>query len=412
MNDLLKLETLLDSLGGEKRINYALDHFKAALKSVGNPERDVKSILIGGTNGKGTTTLLISQTLKGHGLNVSTYLSPHLQSPTERILNNLIPIVEKDLLALALEFETTARKFNLTYFEYLTLLFFVQAKRVQSDFSIVEVGLGGRLDSTNVVDPLASILTNVSFDHQALLGNSLEAILTEKLGILRTKSSLFTGVNEVGLRKIIENRCAELDADVHYASEIQTQVNKVSWDGQEITLNGAPFFLTNPSPGSVANATLAFLALKNIFPEIGLSTIQEAFRKTKTPGRFETISLKPRVVLSGDHNPAGVDCLRDTLKSMSSGKLFTVCGFSPDKPYQEMFNQLKIISDEILLTQIPRLKDKTTAEYRAMGEFEPEANRAVERMLAKMGPSDILLITGSLYLVGDLRKLWADKVTF
>jgi dihydrofolate synthase/folylpolyglutamate synthase len=231
MNDLLKLETFLDSLGGEKRINYALDHFKLALKSVGNPERDVKSILIGGTNGKGTTTLLISQTLKSHGLNVSTYLSPHLQSPTERILNNLIPIVEKDLLALALEFETTARKFNLTYFEYLTLLFFVQAKRVQSDFSIVEVGLGGRLDSTNVVDPLASILTNVSFDHQALLGNSLEAILTEKLGILRTKSSLFTGVNEVGLRKIIENRCAELDADVHYASEIQTQVNKVSWDG-------------------------------------------------------------------------------------------------------------------------------------------------------------------------------------
>lgn len=412
MNNLQKLETLLESLGGEKRINYALDHFKSALKSVGNPEKAVKSILIGGTNGKGTTTLLVSQALKTEGLKVSTYLSPHLQSPTERILNNLTPIPEQELLDLALEFEPTARKFNLTYFEYLTLLFFVQAKRIKSDFSVIEVGLGGRLDSTNVVEPIASVLTNVSFDHQAILGNSLEAILTEKLGIIRPKGLLFTGINDSKLRKMIESRCSELGVVFRYSTEVQTEITKVTWGGQEVTLNGTPFFLTNPSPGTIANAALAFLSLRNIFPKMTLSTIQEGFRNTKTPGRFETVKLNPRVVLSGDHNPAGVECLKETLKSMSSGRLLTICGFSPDKPYQEMFKQLKTISDEILLTQIPRLKEQTTMEYQTMGEFEPEATRAVERMLAKMSPSDTLLITGSLYLVGELRKLWADKVTF
>jgi dihydrofolate synthase/folylpolyglutamate synthase len=412
MNNLQKLETLLESLGGEKRINYALDHFKSALESVGNPEKSVKSILIGGTNGKGTTTLFVSQALKAQGLKVSTYLSPHLQSPTERILNNLNPIPEQELLALALEFESTARNFNLTYFEYLTLLFFVRAQRIKSDFSVVEVGLGGRLDSTNVAEPIASVLTNVSFDHQALLGNSLEAILTEKLGIIRPEGLLFTGIHDSKLRKMIESRCSQLGVVFHYSTEVQTEIRKVTWAGQEVTLNGTPFFLTNPSPGTVANAALAFLTLRNLFPKMAISTIQEAFRNTKTPGRFETLRLNPRIVLSGDHNPAGVECLKETLKSMGSGRLLTICGFSPDKPYQEMFKQLKNISDEILLTQIPRLKEQTTAEYQTMGEFEPEAARAVERMLAKTSPNDTLLITGSLYLVGELRKLWADKVTF
>ncbi len=412
MTDLEKLEALLESLGGEKRIRYALDHFQTALKSVGNPEQTVKSILIGGTNGKGTTTLLISQTLKAQGFKVSTYLSPHLQSPTERILNNLNPIEEKELLALAEEFKSTADKFELTYFEYLTLLFFVQAQRNQSDFSIIEVGLGGRLDSTNVTDPIATVLTNVSFDHQSLLGNTLETILKEKLGILRNESLLFTGIREPQLKEIIETQCQELDAIFYYSQELTTEIHKITWEGQEISINGYPFFLRNPSPGTLANAALAFLTLRIIFPAIPISTLQTAFRKTKTPGRFETLSLNPRVVLSGDHNPAGITCLKSTLNKVSSGKLLILCGFSPDKPYQEMYLELKEISDDILLTQIPRLSDKTTEQYRAMGNFEENAEIAVQKMLAKTGPEDTLLITGSLYLVGELRRLWKNKVSF
>lgn len=412
MTDRDTLEALLDSLGGEKRIRYALDHFKSALAAVGNPEKSVKSILIGGTNGKGTTTLLISQALKTHGLKVTTYLSPHLQSPAERILTNLEPVKDSEFLALATEFEPIAKQFSLTYFEYLTMLFFLHAQKVGSDFSIIEVGLGGRLDSTNVTDPIATVLTNVSFDHQAFLGNTLESILTEKLGILRQESLLFTGIESRDLRRIVEDRCNELDAIFYYSKELKTEVIQTSWDGQEITINGYPFFLSNPSPGTVANAALAFLTLRIAFPVIPISTLQEAFRKTKTPGRLEVVQHHPRVVLSGDHNPAGIECLKNTLSDVHQGRLLTLCAFSPDKPFQTMYQELKTISDKILLTQIPRLKDLTQPEYKGLGEFEPDAFKAVEKLLEQAKPKDTILITGSLYLVGELRKLWKEQVEF
>jgi len=412
MNDLEKLESILESLGGEKRIRYTLDHFKSALKSVGNPEQTVKSFLIGGTNGKGTTTLLISHALKASGLKVSTYLSPHLQSPTERILNQLEPISEKTLLELAIEFKHTAKQFELTYFEFLTLLFFVHANRTQSDYSVIEVGLGGRLDSTNVFDPVASILTNVSLDHQAFLGDTKEAILNEKLGILRPSGLLFTGINEPELKKIVATKCQELRATSYFSEKVTSKSLKSIWDGQETVIDGFSFFLTNPSPGTLVNAKLAYLTLRTLFPSIPISTLQTAFQNTKTPGRFETVNLNPRVVLSGDHNLAGIECLKETLKNSKSGRLLTLCGFSPDKPFAEMYGELKAISDEILLTQIPRLKDKTTQSYRRLGPFEEDATKAVQKMLALARPEDTVLVTGSLYLVGELRKLWKDKVSF
>ncbi len=412
MTELQKLESLLESLGGEKRIHYALDHFKTALTEVGNPEKSVKSILIGGTNGKGTTTLLISQDLKAHGFKIATYLSPHLQSPTERILENLTPVSESTLLELALEFEPIAKKFTLTYFEFLTLLFFVHAERTQVDFSVIEVGLGGRLDSTNVTDPVATVLTNIALDHQALLGDSVEAICKEKLGVLRPESLLFTGIEDPKLRELIETQCQELDAIFYYSKELKTEVSKTSWEGQEVLINGYPFFLSNPSPGTLANASLAFLTLRIVFPTISISTLQEAFRKTKTPGRFEWISHNPRVILSGDHNPAGIECLKKTLTQVNRGKIYTVCGFSPDKPFVSMFQELRSFSEDILLTQIPRLQDKTTPEYQSMGEFEPDPLIAVRRMLEKVSQEDTLLVSGSLYLVGEIRKLWRDRVDF
>lgn len=412
MNNLEKLESVLESLGGEKRIRYTLDHFKSALKSVGNPEQNVKSLLIGGTNGKGTTTLLISHALKASGLKVSTYLSPHLQSPAERILNQLEPIPEKALLELAIEFEQTAKQFELTYFEYLTLLFFVHAKRTQSDYSVVEVGLGGRLDSTNVFDPVASILTNVSLDHQAFLGDTKEAILNEKLGILRPSGLLFTGIVEPELKNKVETKCLELRANCYFSENLKSKCLKTCWDGQEAVIDGFSFFLTNPSPGTLVNAKLAFLSLRTLFPSMPISTLQTAFQDTKTPGRFETVSLNPRVVLSGDHNLAGIECLKETLKSSKSGRLLTICGFSPDKPFTEMYAELKAISDEIVLTQISRLKDKTTTSYRDLGYFEEDPTKAVQKLLALARPEDTVLVTGSLYLVGELRKLWKEKVSF
>ena len=167
--------------GEKERINYALDRFQNALKAVGNPEKDVHTLVIAGTNGKGITTLLVSGALARAGFRVCTYLSPHLQSPSERFLWNLSSIEEDELASLGLEFADTARSHELSYFEFLTLLSFIWAKRRGADIHVLEVGLRGRLDATNVTDPLACAITNISLDHQAYLGTTKEQILAEKL---------------------------------------------------------------------------------------------------------------------------------------------------------------------------------------------------------------------------------------
>jgi len=406
------LDSLLEARGGERRINYALDRFRAALKHIGNPERDVYTVVISGTNGKGSTALLVSSALVCAGFRVGTYLSPHLQSPVERFLLNLNPIEESELTELALEFEKVAEQFELSYFEFLTLLNFVWVKRKAVDFCVLEVGLGGRLDATNVTDPLACAVTNIDFDHEEYLGKTLEAILDEKLGIIPPEGLLFTGIAQEKLRRLIEKKCEVLDAIYYYAGELRTLTKRREWAGQDISINGFPFQLSNPSVGTAENATLAFLLLRIVFPKIEVETIQHAFEMVGTPGRMEVVQDNPRVVLSGDHNPGGLRCLLSTLEQLRAESLRTLCAFSPDKPYKEMFKSLQSISTQIELTEISKHKNKFSKDYYQMGNFIPNPLQAVEQAVKKLSPQDTLLITGSLYLVGEVRKLWHSKTRF
>lgn len=411
-NGMSSLESLLKSVGGERRINYDLARFQAALDHTRNPEQFVYSLVVAGTNGKGSTALYLTAALTAAGYRTGSFLSPHLQSPTERFLNNLVPISEAELTALAQEFLPTAKKFDLTYFEFLTLLFFHWAKRQEFQFVVLEVGLGGRLDATNVTRPIASVITNIARDHEKYLGDTLPKILEEKLGVLRPEGLLFTGVREPELLQRIEEKCAELDAIYYYSKELDIRPGQSRWDGQSFTLNENLFEVTNPTPGTIQNAALAFLLCRIAFPRISLSTLQMAFRSVRTPGRMEVISTHPRVVLSGDHNPAGIECLKATLRQLPVEKLTTVCAFSLDKPYAGMYQSLAEISDEIVLTTHSRQGDSVPEEYRGLGQFVPDPVRAVEGVLEKAHPEDTILITGSLYLVGEVRKLWRQKVEF
>jgi dihydrofolate synthase / folylpolyglutamate synthase len=407
-----ELQELLESLGGEKRVHYTLDRLKAALKKLGNPQETVYSLIIAGTNGKGTTTLLVSSVLAEAGYKVGTFLSPHLVSPNERLLRNLDPIPEPELTELAFEHEPLARELNLTYFEFLTVLFFVWAAREKMDFMVLEVGLGGRLDATNVVDALACAVTNISFDHQAYLGNTLESILEEKLGVMRPEGLVFTGVDSPALMRRLEERCAEVDAVHYYAHEVRREVLERSWEGQKITLNGYPFTLRNPGEGAVKNAALAFLMLRIVFPRLPVSTIQRGFARVRNPGRMEIVATHPRVVLSGDHNPAGLETTIESLAKHETGRLFTVCGFSADKPMREMFERLRSLSTDIRLTRIDRLKAPLPDDYESIGPFTADPHAAIDAMLAAAGPEDTVLVTGSLYLVGQVRPRWSPEVTF
>jgi dihydrofolate synthase / folylpolyglutamate synthase len=409
---LQTLEKILEALGGERRIDYSLERFNKALESLGNPEKSVKTLVIAGTNGKGTVSLLISSALKAAGFRTATYLSPHLQSLSERFLHNLVPIEGNLLEGLAVEFEPTAKKFKLSYFEFLTLLFFIWTQREGFDFNVVECGLGGRLDATNVTNPIASVITNISQDHQEYLGDTLEAILQEKMGILRPEALLFTGVRDPKLLEIIDKKCLELDAIQYYAKEIRSEVREISPHTQSVTFNGFPFTLNNPSLGTVENAALAFLLMRIVFPKIPMATLQQAFAQVKTPGRMEIVQENPRVILSGDHNAAGVTCLIETLKRVSIKQPKIVCGFSPDKPHAEMYQALAGIASEVTLTSVPRFQDKLPKSYFSMGPYVENPIQAVERAIANSDSTDTIIVTGSLYLVGEVRKIWKPSVTF
>ena len=407
------VDTILEGLGGEGRMDFTLERLKAALVAVGNPEKGVPSLIIGGTNGKGSTALFISSALAEAGVRVGTYLSPHLQSPVERFLLNLSPIGLETLTLLAREHETLALAHRLTYFEYLTLLYFVWAKEQKTEVSVLEVGLGGRLDSTNVTRPLASIVTNIALDHQAYLGDTHEKILAEKLGILPAEGLLFTGVSQPDLLNLVEQRCAELDAIYYYSKELNVVPKTRYWDGQTFSINGYEFSASNPTAGMRENAALAFLTLRIVFPRLSLLQIQNAFAHVSTPGRFETVSLNPRVVLSGDHNPHGLATLVETISHLAPTRTKILCGFSPDKPYHEMYAALQRVSPDLLLTSVENRMKKTVSEdYSRLGLYEPDPRRAVEKILQEAQAEDTILVTGSLYLVGAVRGMWHSKVAF
>lgn len=401
------IREILERLGSEKRIVLGLDRVRAAAAELGHPERHGHSLLVGGTNGKGTTTLLLSAALRAAGHDVATYLSPHLESPTERFLWNGSPISEEELDSLGLEHERLATDFDLTYFEFLTLLFLVWARRRGARFSVLEVGMGGRLDATNLVDPIASIITNVGLDHEKWLGNTEEAILEEKMGILRAEGLAFSGIDSPELVSRLIRRCEELDCIYYLSRELRLERTKLSWEGQDVTLNGYPFRLTSPSVAAARNAALAFLALRIVFPKIPVTTLQEAFAGVRNPGRLEVVQRSPRVVLSGDHNPHGLETLLQTLRELPTGRVHTVCAFSPEKAYERMVRELEKVSTSLTLTEVPRWQGQMPEGYRELAPFEPDARRALAKAIASAGPDDTVLVTGSLYLVGEARSLWA-----
>ncbi len=402
---------ILERLGGESRIHYSLDHFTQALEAAGSPHKSVKTIVIAGTNGKGSVSLLASSALISAGKQVGTFLSPHLQHPRERILHNLVPLSAASLDALAPKWEALADQFQLTYFEFVNLLCFVWAKEAGLDYLVLEVGMGGRLDSTNVTTPIATAITTIDFDHQAYLGKTLEAILTEKMGIMRAGVPVFTHVRGENLEAVLEKRAAELKAPVHYAWKQPALVKQVQWSGQTVELHGTPFHLATPTPGMAQNAAVAYDLARFIAPALAVDQLQMAFARVRNPGRMEVVQEQPRIVLSGDHNPAGIQTLVETLGLLNC-KPRVICAFAPDKPHAEMLKALQAVASDVILTRIGRFENKMPAGYEKLTFFIPDPEACVTHATRYMGPKETLLITGSLYLVGELRPRWKPEVNF
>lgn len=404
------IEKILESLGGQKRIRNSLKNIQEALQNIGDPQKTVKTIVIGGTNGKGTTTLFTSAVLREAGNNVMTYMSPHLEHPNERLLYNLNPISKPKLESLLLKRLPLAKQFDLTYFEILTVVLFDWANELKPDWLILEVGMGGRLDATNVTDPKACIITNIDLDHQAYLGDTKEKILKEKMGILRPKTPIFSAITENTLQQILTQWAQNNDCSLSFSDSTYQSLDR-NWMGQNCIIDNIKFKLSNPSITTIYNARLSYHFIKNFFPEIKTEVIQKGFEKSINPGRMEIMQENPLVVLSGDHNEAGVQNLLETIATLPNKHLHILCGFSPDKPYQKMYSSLKTVAKTIFLTQISERKPENS-NYFKMGNFYEDPTVAMKELISIAKKEDVVLVTGSLYLVGEVRKSFDKLLNF
>ncbi len=374
---------------GSNREDPSLDPVNGALEELGKPESDYSIILVGGTNGKGSTAEMISRCLQELGHDVGVYKSPHMISLRERIRVNHREIEEKEFERLYEEINSLDA--DLTFFEFMTVMAYRHFSTHSVDYAVMEVGMGGRLDATNVAESDISVITNIEEDHTQYLGETREEIAREKAEIAPWKSKLVTGDR---MEPILEV-AAERSTEVLDPLPVEKIGSKYLVEGQEFEL---------PVRGSFQEENLE-TALRVVKELEELPDLQQAFSGLDFPGRMELVSRQPRLILDGAHNPAA---LRKVLEDFPEE--FT-CVFSAlkSKAIGEMVEVLEERATKFYFTrpEFERAEDPEEIAGEASIEYEVEEDpgKALERALDEAGERGAVVVTGSLYLIGDIKKL-------
>lgn len=412
-----------------REVRYApevmnLDRPVALLAQLDNPHRDYPIIHITGTKGKGSVGAYCLAALQAAGLRAGLYSSPHLQDFRERFRINESMIDPDTLAALLAEIKPFADRIEgLTWFELITVLALLYFARQQVDAVILEVGLGGRLDATNVVTPLVSVITSLSYDHMHLLGNTLAQIAAEKAGIIKPGVPVVSAPQPPEAAEVLAAVAAERGAPLTVIGrDWLIQPGRSTRYGQDFLAGPAgelPRRYVTPLLGKhqVLNASAALAALE-IAGRAGLAippVVQGGgLLNANWPGRFEIVAENPWVVLDAAHNGASADCLRETLQEVFPGRrpLALVFGASADKDVTGMFHALLPQVDHLLLAQAvhPRAMALQVLEEQAAGvgfhgtiEAVPVVGEALRRARALTGPDGVVVVTGSLFIIGEAR---------
>jgi len=375
-------------------------------------------VLITGTNGKGSTAVLLDAILRAAGYRTGCFTSPHLVDVSERIVIDGRPIDAATLTRLAGEVRdamaASARPVRATYFEALTAIGFLAFARAEVDVAVVEVGMGGLYDSTNVCDPLVSVLTNVTLDHTAFLGPTVDAIASEKVGVARPGRVFVTAVEDGVFERVVGPALNGIGASARRlgreVSVARRADGRIDWSGVRRSLDGVPVGL--PGTFQVENAALA-LAAAEALADTGLSVDDVAMRAgiagAVWPGRMQRVHLRPTVILDGCHNPGAAIRLAETLRADPPARpLVMVHGSRPDKDVATVLATLVPCVDAVVETGIPGLAAsedlavlaRTAGGGRTPVEIVPDLRQAISRAMAIAGPTGTVLVTGSLYLVG------------
>ena len=415
----------LYTLGNEvKAVKLGLERITMLLRMLGNPQNAFKTIHVAGTNGKGSTCAMIEAGLRGNRVRTGLYTSPHLVSPVERIQVDGRPI-DEDLFAAIFnhvheeaESLLAAGRIDMhpTYFEMVTAMAFCVFKLLKVDTAVIEVGLGGRLDATNVIAPTMSVITAIDFDHEAWLGSSIEAIAAEKAGIIKYKVPVIIApqqhraAEDLLVKTAIDNRCqfAQAQNSRGHIGEIDAFSSRVLVGGRTVRV-----WIDCPLAGEhqVDNAVTAAVVLLNLkYPP---HLVRFGIKQAEWPGRLERVAQNPDIILDGAHNPAGVRALAAYIRRFfADRKVWIVYGTMRDKSVDEIGETLLPAAQEVILTQVDSERALRPEAMREMFSSHPRLRtaprleQALEIVRAEAAPEDVVFITGSLYLVGEARPLF------
>jgi len=414
---------------------FGLENISTLANDLGAPHRAQPCAHIAGTNGKGSTAAMLDSILRAAGLRSGLYTSPHLERINERIRVGGEEIPDDEFaasftrVAEAIErlIASGALAAHPTYFECLTAMSFDAFARAEVDFAVYEVGMGGRLDATNIIMPEVAVITQIDFDHEDYLGHSIEEIAGEKAGIIKPGGWVVSAAERPEARAVIARRATELDARL-VEIDGAYRISGLHSDGgcYRASVSSAhsnkAIRLTLPLPGSfqVRNAVTAVAAAR-LLAERGFPITDEAIARgvaaVRWPGRLERLAERPAVFLDGTHNPAGArELLAFWEENFAGRRIFLVYGAMRDKAVDEIAGLLFPRADRVILTS-PRqsrsisapLLAEMTAHLSSNFEVAADPSAALERALELAGPGDAVFATGSLYLVGDLRCYWVHR---
>ncbi len=417
------------SLGHETlAMKLGLRNIEVLLNSLGNPQRSFPSIQIAGTNGKGSTAVVIDSILRAAAIRSGLYTSPHLVSVTERIRVGGEEISREEFARLATKVRQTAEQLVAekqlealpTFFEQVTAIALLAFQKANLAIAVLETGLGGRLDATTCAGAETVVITPVAMDHETYLGNTIEEIAAEKAAIIRRGVTAIVAPQTEAVTEVILKHCA-MNNIAPVFDQTVTRIDDVTAEGQfKVTFetrNGTyprvPLALLGRH--QIANASLAIAvaeALQKKGYKIPSSAIAKGIATAKHPGRLERISGRPSVLLDGAHNPAGAKALREYLDEFAPRPLTLVFGAMNDKKLEEMAEVLFPVVDHLILTEVsnPRTARLEVLEKLGSKIGEPSRVQSIKsaldaiRLARKLTPANgSICVAGSLYLIGELR---------
>jgi dihydrofolate synthase/folylpolyglutamate synthase len=401
-------------------IKFGLSKTTHLLESFGNPHEGQHYIHIAGTNGKGSVAVLLEGILREAGYRVGLYTSPHLVRFTERFRINGEEIPQAQAAKLIGELQKViVPEEPPTFFEATTAMALAYFAQEGTDLAIMEVGLGGRLDATNVITPLVSVITNISVEHEMYLGSTLHAITREKAGVIKPGIDVVTGATQSSVLAQVAATCQRMRAPlVRVGKEVRYRRTPSGMDYWGLRHRFKDLQLGLMGRFQCRNAAMALGAMELLEEkgwDVSEAHVRGGLREANWPGRMQIVSRAPLIVLDGAHNPAAMGTLRKTLTSeLSYNRLILVVGVMEDKAIGRILGKIVPWTDYVIYTRptYPRAADpkrllEKGAAFQKPGHVESSMQRALDRAQSMANPDDLIVVSGSLFTVGEALTYFA-----